>query len=306
MGAYRSNASIAPSTIIRAINHRSGVRREMLWHRDFKRLKETDVYDYCTALKLERRANGVLVLTLDNPPTNAINSALHDDLRRVLEDVNNDPDTKVVVLTGAGEKAFCAGGDIEVMRQLLSDPAGTVHGFLEARRLLQAYLRLEKPIIARVNGHAIGLGATLALFCDLAYAVEGVKIGDPHVAAGLAAGDGGALIWPQLIGYMKAREFLLTGDPVLSQDAAAMGLINRAVPREALDEAALGMADRLAAGASVAINMTKQAINLPLRRHLEGMLDASVWFETISAFSADHREAVTALLDKRPINFTGK
>jgi enoyl-CoA hydratase len=264
------------------------------------------VYDYCTALKLERHDNGVLVLTLDNPPTNAVNTALHDDLRRVLEDVNTDAQTKVLVLTGAGEKAFCAGGDIEEMQRLLSDPAGAVHGFLEARRLLQAYLRLEKPIIARINGHAIGLGATLALFCDLAYAVEGVRIGDPHVAVGFAAGDGGALIWPQLIGYMKAREFLLTGDPVLSQDAAAMGLINRAVPRETLDETAFGMADRLAAGASVAINLTKQAINLPLRRHLEGMLDASVWYEAISAFSADHREAVSAFVEKRSPKFTGR
>lgn len=264
------------------------------------------MYDYCTAVKLEHRANGVLVLTLDNPPTNAINSAIHDDLRRVLEDVNNDPGTKVLVLTGAGEKAFCAGGDLEEMERLLSDPAGAVHGFLEARRLLQAYLRLEKPVIARINGHAIGLGATLALFCDLAYAVNDARIADPHVAVGFAAGDGGALIWPQLIGYMKAREYLLTGDPILSQDAAAMGLINRAVPREALDEAAFGMADRLASGASVAINMTKQAINLPLRRHLEGMLDASVWYETISAFSADHREAVAAFREKRSPHFTGK
>ena len=97
-------------------------------------------------------------------------------------------------------------------------------------------------MIARVNGHAIGLGATLALFCDLAYAVEGVRIADPHVAVGYAAGDGGALIWPQMIGYMRAREYLLTGDPILSQDAAAMGLINRAVPREALIVSPVGRA----------------------------------------------------------------
>lgn len=268
--------------------------------------KEFALYAYCTALKVERRDHGVLVLTLDNPPTNAIDSALHDDLRRVLQDINDDPETKVVVLTGTGEKAFCAGGDIEEMHRLLSDPSDTIHGLLEARRLLQAYLRLEKPIIARINGHAIGLGATLALFCDLAYAVEDARIADPHVAVGYAAGDGGALIWPHLIGYMRAREFLLTGDPILAQDAAAMGLINRAVPREALDEAAFGMAERLAKGASVAINLTKQAINLPLRHQLEGMLDASVWFEAMSAFSDDHREAVAAFREKRSPNFTGK
>ncbi len=264
------------------------------------------MYDYCTALRPELRSNGVLVLTLDNPPTNAFWGAMHDDLRRILEDVNDDADAKVVVITGAGEKAFSAGGDVNEMQRLLDAPMETIQSFIEARRLLSAFLRAEKPIIARINGHAIGLGATIALFSDLAYAVEGAKIADPHVAVGFAAGDGGALIWPQLIGYMRAREYLLTGDPILSQDAAAMGLINRAVPRYQLDEVAFGMADRLAAGASIAINMTKQAINLPLRRQLEGMLDASVWFEAISAFSDDHREAVSAFIEKRNPNFTGK
>ena len=264
------------------------------------------MYDYCKQLKVERRSNGVLVLTLDAPPTNAISPQLHDDLRRVLEDVNRDPGAKVIVLTGAGERAFSAGGDIGEMRRLLELPKETAHGFVEARRLLNALLRLERPIIARINGHAIGLGATLALFCDLTYAVETAKIGDPHVAVGYVAGDGGALIWPQLIGYARAREYLLTGDPVLGKEAAQIGLINRAVAAEELDAAAFGMADRLAAGASTAINLTKQAINLPLRRHFEGMIDAHVGFELISAFSDDHREAVAAFAEKRPPRFTGE
>jgi enoyl-CoA hydratase len=263
------------------------------------------MYEYVTALKLDRRPNGVLVMTLDNPPTNPFEGAMHDDLRRVLEDSNADPDTKVLVITGGGEKAFSAGGDINEMKRLLNEPRESIHGFIEARKLLNALLRLEKPLIARVNGHAVGLGATIALFSDLCYAVDGCKIGDPHVAVGYTAGDGGALIWPQLIGYMRAREYLLTGDPILSQDAAAIGLINRSVPRDQLDEVAFGMADRLAAGASVAINLTKQAINLPLRRQLEGMLDASVWFEAISAFSDDHAEAVNAFVEKRKPNFKG-
>ncbi|KHK89089.1 enoyl-CoA hydratase/isomerase family protein [Novosphingobium malaysiense] len=264
------------------------------------------MYEYVTALDLDHRENGVLVVTFNNPPTNAFEGKMHTDLRRLLTDVNDDPDTKVIVLTGAGEKAFSAGGDIREMQRLLADKKTEIAGFVEARRLLETLLRLQKPLITRLNGHAIGLGATVALFADLCYAAEGIKIGDPHVAVGYAAGDGGALIWPQLIGYMRAREFLLTGDPVLSQDAAQMGLINRAVPRDQLDEVAYGMADRLAGGASVAINLTKQAINLPLRRHFEGLIDASVWYEAVSSFSDDHAEAVNAFVDKRPPQFTGK
>jgi enoyl-CoA hydratase len=264
------------------------------------------MYDRCDQLKAERRADGILVLTLDAPPTNAFQGAIHDALRMILEDVNRDPDVKVIVITGAGDRAFSAGGDINQMRYLLDHPRENAEGFQEARRLLNALLRLERPIIARINGHAIGLGATLALYCDLAYAVETAKIGDPHVAVGYVAGDGGALIWPQLIGYMRAREYLLTGDPILARDAAAIGLINKAVPAEDLDTVAFGMAERLASGASVAINLTKQAINLPLRRHFEGMIDAHVGMELISSFSEDHREAVSAFADKRPPRFTGR
>jgi len=264
------------------------------------------MYGHSDRLKLEHRPNGVLVVTLDFPPTNPFEGDMHEGLVRTLEDINYDRDTKIVVITGAGEKAFSAGGDISEMKRQLENPAEHIAALADARRILNALLRLEKPLIARLNGHAIGLGATIALFSDLCYAVENIKIGDPHVSVGYAAGDGGALIWPQLIGYMRAREYLFTGDPIRSQDAAAMGMINRAVPREQLDEVVYGMADRLAAGASVAINMTKQAVNLPLRRHFEGMIDASILMETISAFSQDHAEAVDAFLTKRSPNFTGK
>jgi enoyl-CoA hydratase len=263
------------------------------------------MYEYCRHLKIERRDNGILVVTLDNPPTNAFSDSMHDELRRALEDVNYDRETKVIVLTGAGEKAFSAGGDIQHMRELLDQPRKSVNSFIEARRLLNALLRLEKPLIARLNGHAIGLGATLALFSDLCYAVETARIADPHVSVGFTAGDGGALIWPQLIGYMRAREYLLTGDPILAKEAAEMGLINKAVPMADLDATAYGMAERLANGATVAINLTKQTINLPLRRHFEGMIDASVFYEAVSALSDDHREAVMAFVEKRPPQFTG-
>lgn len=249
---------------------------------------------------------GVLTITLDAPPTNAVTAGMHEDLKTVFTTVNQDPETKVVVITGAGDKAFSAGGDVNEMVRLLDQPMAAVHAMREAADMLYGLLRLEKPIIARINGHAIGLGATLALFCDLTYAVETAKLGDPHVSVGYTAGDGGALIWPQLIGYQRAREYLLTGDPIIAKDAADIGLITRAVPADKLDETAYGMANRLASGASFAINSTKQAINMVLRSQFEAVIEAHNGLELMSHFSADHAEAAHAFLEKRKPNFTGK
>ena len=263
------------------------------------------MYDAYTHLKLTRRGP-VLTVTIDNPPTNAVTQAMHTELTTLFTTINADKDTKVVVLTGAGERTFSAGGDFNHMKGNLSDPRGIVKAMREMVDVIYGLLRLEKPIIARINGHAIGFGATLALYCDLTYAAETAKIGDPHVAVGYTAGDGGSLIWPQLIGYARAREYLLTGDPLLGRDAAAIGLITRAVPAAELDATVDGMADRLAAGATVAINTTKQAINMVLRRQFEGVVEAHAGLELMSHFTDDHAEAVNAFLDKRSPVFAGR
>lgn len=262
------------------------------------------MYDDYRHLKIARRG-AILTVTIDTPPLNEVTKEMHTELARLFPDINRDGETKVVVLTGAGTRAFSAGGDFNAMKAHLTQPGGTIQSMREAVEVVQGLLRLDKPIIARINGHAIGFGATLALFCDLTYAVETAKIGDPHVAVGYTAGDGGALIWPQLIGYARAREYLLTGDPLTGKAAAEIGLITRAVPPERLDETVDGMADRLAAGATFAINTTKQAINMVLRRQFDAILEAHVGMELMSHFTADHAEAVNAFLDKRQPAFTG-
>jgi enoyl-CoA hydratase len=263
------------------------------------------MYDAYRSLKIERRG-AVLVVTLDNPPTNAADVGMHHELSTIFQDIARDDLTKVVVLTGAGTRAFSAGGDIDVMLDQLTNIESLQLQFTEAQRMLQSLLALEKPVIARINGHAIGFGATLALFCDISYAIDTAKIADPHVGVGLAAGDGGALIWPLLIGYARAREYLLTGDAIVGRDAAAIGLITRAYATvEELDAAVYGMAERLASGASRAINGTKAAINLVLRGQIEALIAAHSGIEFISAFSADHREAVLAFKDKRKPQFNG-
>jgi enoyl-CoA hydratase len=164
----------------------------------------------------------ILTITMDRPDAlNAANAGLHTELARVFVDAQNDPDCDVVVLTRAG-RALSADGDLAWMQEAIDEPAlflVTAQGKADPVFATGA----EKPLIARINGHAAGLGATIAICCDVAIAAEKARISDPHVAVGLVAGDGGALIWPQLVGYMRAREYLLTGDPVPAPEAARIG-----------------------------------------------------------------------------------
>ena len=177
---------------------------------------------------------------------------------------------------------------------------------LEMKQMIFGLLDLEKPIIARINGDCIGLGATLALMCDIMIAVDTARFGDPHVRMGYVAGDGGAVIWPQLIGYARAKEYLLTGDMLDAKEAERIGLINYAVPRDQLDAKVNAFADKLARGATKAIKWTKTSINMPLRQLAHSMMDASLAYEAITNMGADHQEAVTAFQEKRKPRFTGR
>ena len=200
------------------------------------------MYGRYTKLKFERRG-AILTVTMDNPPLNAADSALHDELTHVFDDVAADDQCHVLVLTGAG-RAFSAGGDFKGMMRATEDSAYRTSMVARAPHLVQSILALDKPSIAKVNGHAMGLGATLALLCDVVFAAEDARIADPHVNAGLSAGDGGAFIWPHLIGYARARHHLLTGEPLTAQEAAHIGLIHKAVPAAELDQEVYAYAER--------------------------------------------------------------
>ncbi len=251
------------------------------------------------------REGRILTITLNLPDTlNAVNARLHTELSRVFTDANEDPDSDIVVLTGAG-RAFCAGGDVDWMQDSIDDPEMFTLTGVEAKRIIFSQLEMEKPLICRMNGHAMGLGATIALSCDVVIASDKAKIGDPHVSIGLVAGDGGAVLWPQLIGYLRAKEYLLTGDPIPTPEAARMGLINRAVPLEQLDDDVYGLARRLAGGARKAIRWTKVSTNIALKQLAHMIMDTSIAYETLSNLSRDHQEAVTAFREKRKPVFTG-
>jgi len=242
------------------------------------------------------RRGRILTLTLNRPEVlNAINNDLHEELGSIFYDVAKDPDCDVVVLTGAG-RAFCAGGDLQEMKKNLDAGRGDYMSHVTAKRIIFSMLDLEKPLIARVNGHCMGLGATLALFCDLIYMADNARIGDPHVCAGVVAGDGGAVIWPQLIGYARAKEYLFTGDHITAEAAARMGLINHAVAPEELDNAVYGMAERIANGARDAIRWTKVVTNIGLKQLAHAIMDPSVAYEWQTFRAADHKTAVDAFV----------
>ena len=245
------------------------------------------------------REGRILTVTLNLPGTmNAVDAQLHSELSHLFVDLNDDPGSDVIVLTGAG-RAFCAGGDVDWMQQAIDDPAEFRQTGLEAKRIIFSQLDLEKPLICRMNGHAIGLGATIALACDIVIANENAKIGDPHVSIGLVAGDGGAVLWPHLIGHVRAKELLLTGDLIRADEAARMGLINRAVPDNRLDDEVYTLARRLASGAREAIRWTKVTTNIALKQLAYSMMDAGIAYESVSNMSKDHREAVTAFREGR-------
>lgn len=255
---------------------------------------------------LLRREGRVLHVTMNRPESlNAIMDPMGGELERAFNDAALDDETAVVVLTGAG-RAFSAGGDVGEMQVLVEEPDRFFRGLIEGKRLIHSMLDCPKPIVARVNGHAMGLGATLALFSDITVAATHAKIADPHVKVGFAAGDGGSVIWPQLIGYARAKEYLLTGEPITGEAAAKIGLINRAVPLEDLDRAVEEFTSKFASGAGRAIQYTKLSINVGLKQLVATVMEASFAYEALSNVSRDHAEAVKAFRDKRTPNFTGK
>jgi enoyl-CoA hydratase len=240
----------------------------------------------------------VLTLRLNRPDKlNAANRVLHNELSRMFGEAAADPECDVVVLTGAG-RAFCAGGDLEFLDLCIKNHDIFDAVALEGKRIIYSMLDCDKPIIGKINGHAAGLGATLALFCDVTFVAEAAKISDPHVRVGLVAGDGGAVIWPQLIGYARAKEYLMTGNAIAAPEAARIGLVNYAVPSAELDGKVDAFVQQLKNGAMSAIRATKIAVNVGLKQLAHTVLETSTALEQVSNRSREHRIAIEAMLKK--------
>jgi enoyl-CoA hydratase len=250
------------------------------------------------------REGRVLTIVMDRPEVmNAVSHQLHVEMGRVFIEAADDPDTDIIILTGAGQ-AFSAGGDVNWMADMAAGRRGPfVEEVRVMRRIIHGVLDCPKPVIAKVNGDAMGFGASIALLCDIVIAADTARFADPHVKLGLVAGDGGALIWPQLIGFAKARHYLLTGDAVAAPEAERMGLITFSVPAAELDEFVAKYAGKLARGAQTAIRYTKSATNIALRQLFSSVGEAAIAYEGLATYTGDFREGVASFMEKRRPEF---
>jgi len=260
--------------------------------RDYERLN----------VSLKGKEDDELWIALSNPgKRNVIDGKMHEELAVVFRDVR-EVKPRVVILTGAGDM-FSPGGDLNWMQESwLEDPSEYIEVFKESKAMIEDLIDVRQPVIARVNGDCVGLGATLALHCDIVIAEQGAKLGDPHVKIGLAAGDGGATIWPLLTSFNKAKEYLMTGELMTTEEAEEFGLVNYAVPPDELDEKVDEMVDKLTSLPQPAVQYSKMAANGWLRLMNDVMLRQSLAMEGISTRSPDHEEAVEAFLEKRNPN----
>jgi len=256
-------------------------------------------------IQLERHGN-IVVATIDrrDSSVNAIDAQLHHDLGELFRTLKTESEARAVVLTGEG-RAFSAGGDMGWFPTLRS--TGAAHRLRrEARQMIWDMLDVEIPIVCGLNGSAAGLGASIALLCDVIVMADEARILDPHVVVGLVAGDGGAAIWPLLLGPLAAKRHLLTGDPLTAHDALRLGVAAEICAAGSVHERAMAWAQRLGGLPPIAVQGTKISINQQIKRALLDSFDLSSALEIGSILSEDHVEAVEAYADQRPGDYRAR
>jgi len=269
-------------------------------------------YSSYKELKLDLR-DRVMTVTLSNPGRkNAVTAGMSEELTRIWDDLWRDDAVGVIILTGEGD-AFCSGVDIVGLNARQSDEEAQSRPTRKelnsttrsARKHVMGMLDCEKPIIAKVRGPAYGMGVNMALACDMVFASENARFCDSHVKIGLVAGDGGVLLWPAAVGIHRAKEYLMTGDPVPAKTAEQIGLINRFLPDEELDSYVQAFAEKLLSLPPHAVNYTKTALNVALKQMTQSAFEVSLAYEIYNMKQADHAEAGRAFVDKTPAVYSG-
>lgn len=254
---------------------------------------------------LIEREGAVAVVTINRPKAlNTLNSQVLTDLSQAFTAIGADKEIGAVILTGAGEKSFVAGADITQMKDLNS---------MEARQfailgqgVTSLIENLPQPVIAAVNGFALGGGCELAMACDIRIAGDNAKFGQPEVGLGVTAGFGGTQRLPRLVGRGKAKEILFTGDVFGAQEALEIGLVDRVVPAAELKAYALNLAQRIITRGPVAVRLSKAAVNKGLDMDLANALSYEAEVFALCFTTADQKEGMTAFVEKRKANFAGK
>lgn len=251
-------------------------------------------YDLPDELTVE--SDGPIRTVVLNRPAelNAVNRSLHWALANVWRQLSADTEAKAVILTGAG-RTFSAGGDLDWITSFLDDHVARDESIREGAEIIEEMLRFPLPVIAAVNGPAVGLGSSVSLLCDIVLLSELAYLADPHVAVGLVAGDGGAAFWPLLGPILRSREYLYTGDRIPAATAVELGLASRTTAPDDLLPEARRLADRLAGQPAEALRSTKRVANMYLSQALGGPLQAGFAAEVTTMRSAEHRQRLLAL-----------
>jgi 2-(1,2-epoxy-1,2-dihydrophenyl)acetyl-CoA isomerase len=264
----------------------------------------------CAALAYEtvdlEIEQGLAVVTLNRPDAlNALNMQLKEELASIWRALVDDRDVRAVLLTGAG-RAFSTGGDI---KQMDPDRGAEVTRMRMAKLLRETVIplaRLDKPVIAAVNGHAHGLGFSLALACDIVIAAESAVLSMAFTRVGLAPDGAASYFLPRVVGLNRAKELMFTGRRLSATEACELGLVTQVVPDEELLPVARKLATELAAGATIAIGAAKRLLNESSMHTIEEMAELEAYGQAIAMCSEDHREGIAAFAEKRPSKFAGR
>lgn len=260
------------------------------WHKKYKNLR------------FDMLEHGILLMTIDRPEKmNATDGPTHNGLSRVWLDIDDDPDVRVVIVTGAGD-AFSAGGDLEWIESMVNNYDVMREVFREAGDIVYRMAQCPKVIISAINGTAVGAGLAVALMADISIMAEEARISDGHIRLGVAAGDHANIIWPLLCGLAKAKYYLITADFIDGKTADEIGLVSKSVPLDQLMDEAMKVAVKVATGPQDAARWTKRALNLWVSQAAPAF-DASLAFEMLNFMGHDAKEGLSALQEKRRPNF---
>tara|TARA_R110002074_G_scaffold189899_3_gene355859 strand:- start:12632 stop:13435 length:804 start_codon:yes stop_codon:yes gene_type:complete len=265
-----------------------------------------------TDVTSEVTEDGIAIWRMNRVDTrNAISDGqMINDLVSLAEDAQKNPQIRVVILTGNGP-AFSSGGNVKKIRDEMTESDKTPHELATwyregIQRIPLAFQNLDVPIIAAVNGPAIGAGCDLTCMCDIRIAAESARFAESFVKLGIIPGDGGSWLLPRAVGLAKASEMAFTGDPISAQEALQFGLVSKVVPDEQLMDEAIALAKRIAVNPPVSVRMAKQLIREGQRTDLDTHLQMAAVMQAVSHRTDDHREAMNAIFEKRKGDFKGR